>query len=458
MQKTMPVFSPDSFFRAGGFFARALVLLVSVSFMFSCAPRKPDPVITPEPVIPEAPFGPAESMDEFLERRLNEQYSSLDAVFDIPENPLDESYVLISHERPVLTLAQEATSFAGNEQYFAAGLGSRGFRVWSDWPCSGAVLPEAEPVQKLWWDGYSPYICIRGLSPERAVIYDLRDCSKAGEITSEGPLEKVAVSLQGNHVSLVDKGNRLWTGSLKGDFEHVATLRYEPLDMAFTPGEGVLMVADASGWLVLWTLPDYELLDQVQIPGGPFQRARFEGPRLVLEGWENPDLLTVWDIPGARELDGDAGRGRFVLDNRVLYYVPAEKQYIKKVLMQDRDFRVWKDKENLTIRVRDLDGEDRYYCARSGSFLQDGAAPGGMEPVEVDAHGGFTWKGAEYRLADPVMVKEDWVLLARHIPGSGYYLWWTGNMDNLNSREFQGQLPRRDSIRDEIPPDWEEVK
>ncbi len=458
MQKAMQVFSPNSFFRAGGLFVQALMLLFSASFMFSCAPRELDTEMKPEPVIHEVPFGPAETMDEFLEKRLKEQYSPLDAVFNVPDDPLSESRVLISYERPVLTLAQEVTTFAGNEYYFAAGFGTRGFRVWSDWPCSGAVLPGAEPVQKLWWDGYSPYICIGGQSPEKAVVYDLRNCSRAGEITAEGPLEKVAVSLQGNHVSLVDEGKRLWVGSLDGHFDHLATLRYDPLDMVFTPGEGVLMVADASGWLVLWTLPDYELLDHVQIPGGPFGKARFEGPRLVLEGLKNPEYLTVWDIPGARELEGDAGRGRFVLDNRVLYYVPAEKQYIKKVLMQDREFGVWTDKENLTIRIRDLDGENRFYCARSGSSLQDGAAAGGMEPVEVDAHGGFTWKGAEYRLADPVMVKEDWVLLGRHIPGSGYYLWWTGNNDNLNSREFQGELPIRDNIRAEIPPDWEELK
>lgn len=431
-------------------------MLALALFLFSCAQKEPETTLKPEVVSWDEPLGATHTMDQVLEKRLREQHSSLESIFSVPEDPLGRNRVLISHERPTVTLFQGVTAFAGNEKHFAAGFQGGEVRVWSHWPGFRFKLDKAT-IRELWWDGQSPYLILTGQEPREAIVLDLRDGSLATELTSEGPLEKVAVSRLGSHVALLDEGNRLWTGELEGELDQVATLRYDLLDMAFTPGEGVLMAVDTAGWLIMWTLPDYEILDKVQIPGGPFSKARFEGPRLVLQSSENPNSLTVWDVPDSRELPNDTGRGRFVLDNEVLYYVLGEKEYIKKVLMHRKEFRAWADKEDMKIKVRDLDGEDRYYCARSGALVREDTQNNDMEPIEVAREGEFSWGGAEYRLADPILVNEEWVLWARYVPGSGHYVWWSRN-HGLQHREFQGRLPKRENIRAEIPPDWEEVK
>ncbi len=435
----------------------AIFIIMVAAFTAGCAPKTPDPDPRPDPLLTrEKPFGPTMSFEELLDQTLNRQYSSPETIFEPDDPPPHQGLMVINREKPVLTLARSVSSFAGGRDFLAAGFNDGNISIWSGFPCPIVTLPQREPVKKIWWDGQSPYICASGQNMSRAHIYDLGRCAMVGDIAVEGAVEVMAVSPGRGHVALVDQGGRLWTGSLNEELTQRETLRYAPLQVSFTPGEGVLMIADSAGWLILWATSDYEVMEQALIPGGPFGKAQFDGPVLLLRNSESNDFA-AWDIPAGRAIEAWSDRGRFILENEVLYYMLSEEKKIKKMLMSKPEFMVSVDSQKMILEILDLDGQTRYYNARSGNEIDKPLELEISDRVETSVLGDFTWAGARYSLADPVLVTDKWALWSRFISGHGHYLWWSVN-PGMKIKDYEGELPHRFNIRSEIPPDWTVLK
>ncbi len=439
--------------------AGRLCFAVSALLVMSCAPKQPEAPVRPDPVIThEKPFGPTVSMQELLDQTYSRQYSPLDSVFDISGSIYHHNLILITHEKPVLTLERGVTAYAAHDKFLAAGYADGNIRIWSDYPCPMLALPGREPVRGLWQDADYPYLSAAGDNdPTRVSIYDLNRCARVADIQTEAVVVNTSVSATGSYLALVDEGGRLWTGSLRGNLEQQATLRFAPLNMLFSPREGVLMLVDEAGWLLIWTTPDFSLLEQNLIPGGPFEKAVFVGPELILHGKKEDSKAVAWNIPESKIIESGHKYGTFELENEVLYYTSDNRQYVKKVHLGGPVFRVMADHDEMVFRVLDLDGEIRHYDAVTGFETQGGFSANQAEPVKVPLSGNFTWAGVDYTLADPVVTSEQWVLWSRHIPERGYFLWWSPNT-GLNSMDFKGRLPVRDNIRVEIPPAWVDLK
>lgn len=436
----------------------AFALLLTCMGISACAPKSADRSKTLEPILTrDKPFGPSMTFAELLRESLDRQYSDISSIFTVPEDPANQEMLLINREKPRLILARGVTAYVGGQDYLAAGFSNGNIRIWSDWPCPMLTLPAQETVHKLWWNNSTPFLSASGPDSSQISIYDLRQCARVGDMEAKSAVFQFAVSPGGKHVACVDAGRRLWSGDYGGLRKQQATLRYDPLDLAFSPESGLLMAADQAGWLILWTVPDYQLLDQVFISEGPFDRARFDHHRLIFQKGKTPPESTLWNIPRSRLIQGETEQGRFILEHKVLYYVLPEPKWVKKVLMSPPKPQVTVDPEYGIFQILDLDGEIRYYLARSGEHIQDPPVDLHTQPVQISSRGSFSWGQNEYALADAVLVGKSWALWSRHIPGQGHYLWWAPHQ-KLSPREFADQLPSRTNIRAEIPPQWVDVE
>jgi hypothetical protein len=349
------------------------------------------------------------------------------------------------------------TAYAGGADYLAAGYANGDIRVWSKWACPSVTLPRKEAVHNIWWNGFSPFIAACGQYQQQISVYDLRSCSRTADVPIKGPVKEFAVSPQGAHLACVDAGRRVWTGTIHGLNQEQATLRYKILDLVFTPGAGLFMAADRMGWLILWSLPDYEVWDQMRIPGGPFERGYFEQDRLILYPENKNAKPFAWDIPAGSKTQMYADQARFILKNNVLYSLCSKPRWVKKAILSDAGLQAFIDPDRGIIQVLDLDGEERYYQAGTGMQIPAPKQGRKLKPVPITAQGKFVWNDVKFRLADPVLVQDHWALWARYVSDQGYYLWWTENAD-VPTKEYDLKLPRRQNIRAEIPAEWIEIK
>ncbi len=440
------------------FLLQGWLLIACCVLIWSCAPKvedaKPPEEVTPARVLDE-PDLPEMTLQELLEQKFSSQYSSLASVFDLPADPLRQGLIMLSHEKPVLTLAREVSAYNSGSQALAVGSAGGDIQIYSPWPCHSISLPGQEAAREIFWNGEAPFLCAIGHDRQELTVFDLQKCVQAGQITTKGPVQNAAVSPDGQHLAVVDEGRRLWTGKVQGDLELQATLRFDVLDITFTPESGLLMAADSAGWLIIWHLPDYEVLEQKRVSGGPFQQAEFAGAVLNFRGADNPEADVAWDIIRARKLEPEHNES-FMLEDETLYYVWPEKQYVKKAILSSADLQVLVDPELMVFKVADLDGESRFYDARSGEPVESAVDTAKMSAVQVSGGGEFSWAETDYQLADAVKSSADWTLWARYIPDKGHYLWWTAG-GGQKAIEFGGQLPHRSNIRKEIPADWRDL-
>ncbi len=434
---------------------KSIAVILIILLFHGCAPKAPE--ITPEPVTTEkTPYGPVQPMKELLSSSYAQQYSPVQSVFEPRREPDYSKMILLSRERPEIILADDVTAYALQGDVLAAGFSGGHVRIWSGWPCAGFDYSSDDPVQNIWMGGYSPFVAVSSGNQQEISIFDLRSCTLRKEITTQGPVQNITVSSDASRIALVDEGRRLWTGSPGQTLEHRETLRYNPLAMSFTPKGGVLMVVDEAGWLVKWTVPEYEMLESFLIPDGPFEVARFKGSSLVLDKRGNPGSAVVWNIP-AGQLDADnTARGEYLLENKVLYYILHHEELVKRVFMSAPELQVQIDPEKMAVKVRDLDGRQRYFNARTGEEIEEFESYAGFKDIQVQPTGVFSWADTDYSLADPVMSSKDSTLWSRYIPDQGHYLWWTADRDR-QSGTFQQRLPLRRNIRAEIPPDWVDI-
>lgn len=452
-------------------------LLLLLALLSACAPLHEPKVPGPEPVhvlTPERPFGPGMSLKAFLGQALERQYPAQLQAFAQPER-IGEYFVELAHESVLVHLAAGVRSYAAGAAGLAAGFDTGDILIWSDWPCPALTLPEAGPVDLLAWDGVSAFL---GASNDRRGVldvYDLRLCAHIGTVPGEGAPAVAALSPSGAWVALVDQKRRLLAGPVDGTPRQAGVLRFQPLTLVFSPREGLLFSVDQAGWLLHWRLPELEVLEQMLIPGGPFQRAIFDGQRLLLEpvprpaetaGPEDERGLAIWDVPSSAMVALDDGSvlgfalEGFALEGGLLTYRTADRRWIRKMRLGRPQPKVWASPSTARLRLRDVDGLIRCYSAKDGLSVEAGQCRADdWEELDVSLSGRFHWGNAGYALADPVVVRGGLVLYSRSLSEDRFFLWWGEPEEggfpapDLDS-ERTGLLPVRQSLRMEIPPFW----
>lgn len=365
----------------------------------------------------------------------------------------------------------------------AAGLQNGDIRIWSSWPCPLLTLPRETPVSLLAWDGSGPYLGAVGeISKDELHIFDLRHCAHVATVSSERALRAAALSSSLTWVALVDAGRRLHAGSPEKPLEYLGTLRYPPLAVQFSPREGLLQIVDQAGWLLIWTLPGLDLLDQKRIPGGPFEAAMFHDGRLALRVVERDEdfqqlsefppgeRTVVWDVPEGRMFSGDVftdsqsvdSDGPFILleqldlESGILIFRTQDEHWLRKLHFGSPQMEVQVAPDAGLLRIRDIDHVHRWYSLRDGSLTAPPEpAPAELRPLPVDVDATVRWRGQEYVFADPVLARDGYLLLARHVPDKRFFLWWVAmESDFTGSLPGNGLLPIRESLRPDLPPRW----
>jgi hypothetical protein len=519
--------------------APGMALLIAMTILLSaaCVPRVAQPP-KPAPLLTEqAPFGPSMALAEMLEQSLRTQYRPPSIDLPVPEQTADSASTLrqrsgdyfmeLSRESVTLHLTSNVTAFAlgpstsSNREAqirermtdipdarLAVGHTNGDIHVWSSWPCASLTLPTAAPVTLLTWDGVGPFLGAGNAQSGELHVFDLRHCARVGTVPGQRPLRVAALSSSLTWAAVTDSGQRLFLGPVSEVFSnlssdspaleqapmrHVGTLRFPPLALAFSPREGLLQSVDRAGWLLVWTLPELAMLEQVRIPGGPFKAALFHGGHLVLrpdadeqeyppsEHDESTRKPVIWDIPNsravaaeeivtfrdARPMNQDAPWDllfffeQFKLDASLLTFRTAQEHWLRKLHFGTPRFSVHAAADDGLLRVTEPDLTQRWYHAATGRPAKTpNPEPTRLTPLAVAPDGTVAWSGRTYALADPVQAKDGYVLLARHVPEHRFFLWWIPIekartfMSSWSLPDETDLLPVRDSLLQDSQPTW----
>ena len=518
-------------------YGMALFIGVLLLLSAACAPRGAQPP-KPAPLLTEqTPFGPSITLAEMLEQSLRTQYRPPNIDFPVPEQMPDSSsdprhrsgdyFMEMSREPVTLHVASDVTAFvlgpsaasdgamqAGEgmadipEAGLAVGHANGDIHIWSAWPCASLTLPTKAPVTLLTWDGLGPFLGAGNAQGGELHVFDLRHCARVGTVPGQRPLRVAALSASLTWAAVTDSGQRLFVGPVgelfsnpsnaspvleQDPMRHVGTLRFPPLALAFSPREGLLQSVDRAGWLLLWTLPELNLLEQVRIPGGPFDLALFHGSRLALrparDDQENPPSAheasrrepVIWDIPNSRAVAAEeilSSRAetstnqcisldmlqffeRFSLDAGLLSFRTPREHWLRKLHFGTPRFSVHAAEDVGLLRVTEPDQTQRWYQAATGRPTDAPEnEPTRLTPLAVAPNGTVSWSGRTYALADPIQAKDGYVLLARHVPEHRFFLWWIPmeeartSLDSWNVPDETDLLPVRGSLLQNSPPTW----
>jgi len=457
-----------------------------VAGLAACAKAPSPSASRPEPLLSqEQPFGPSSTLDEYVRRLLASQYPLPRVEYPIPEASSPHFMELV-HEPVHLHLASTVSSHVlgadKGDHSLAVGLLNGDIRVWSRWPCPTLTLPDQMSASVLAWDGQSPFLGAGNTRDGKLHVYDLRHCARLASLPGIGEsarnarstgLRAAAISPSSGWVALVDGGQGLHAGPLRGPWEHVASFRFPPLALAFSPREGVLHGVDQAGWLILWTVPDLRELERVLIPGGPFEAALFHGQFLSLKAMvAKPSLpgraqspVITWDIPEGRLAGQDALQQTLDLftglaqDDGLLSLRTPEKHWVRKLHLGPARLAAHVSPALNLLRITEPDRALHWYDAASGLPVDaPETEPGDLRSLPVQANGMLQWRGAAYFLADPVLHRDHHLLLARHSPDGRYFLWWKGiDQDWTGALPPKPGLPVRTGLLQERPADWIEM-
>jgi hypothetical protein len=399
------------------------------------------------------PFGPRLPLKDLLQRTLREQYYAPMNLYSLPPEGFAKTfYIQLRPEEAVLHLAKNVSRFVADPNGLAVGMSNGAIYLWSKWPCPSVTLPGKGHVGLLAWASGSPYLAASPEGRDGVFLFDIRQCVRVALWSPERRFKHIAVSSKGAWLGAVDEGHTLWLGKTPETPTDIARLRYGVLDLAFTPQEGVLMAVDEGGWITLWATHEKRLLEQFQVPGGPFRQARFEGARLSLTSREG--TVQTWDLRRRVAVTPEKEAERFYLSDGVLRYRTWSKYLMKKIHLGGPSLRVWHSPSLGVVRVKDIDGKERYYSATAGR-QSSVVETKDWRPVVMDDEYGFSLGEERFQLADPVFQKEHLRLYCRYVPQAGFFLWWKERTRPGDFNPFPNRLPARRNLKEDAPLTWE---
>lgn len=422
------------------------------------ADPRPAAQAPPPPGQPPTEAAPAfkGSLKDFLAHTLKTQYVSALNLYTPPPAGLEKDFfVQLNQEPAVLHLGKGVKAFAAGENGLAMGFASGLIQTFGPASCPGVQIPGTSGVSLLSWHPDSPLLAAANEEKKDLFVFDLRQCAQVAERSFNATVTRMAVSPRGSWLAVTDQVHTLWVGPAGGGpLTKVSSLRYETIGLSFTPQEGLLLAVDQAGWITIWAPMTKALVDKVQVPFGPFARAEFSERFVTLFPDEGPPVR--WDIPAKKVAAAEREASPFLLQNEVLLYRTFSNRLVKKMHMRAPSFEVAHSPGRKIIRVRDLDGQTRFY-GLDGQPTAGGEAPD-YEPVATDPEGRFQVKGRQYVLADRIFQKEHVQLNCRLIPGQGSFLWWTAAPRPQEFNPRPDFLPLRRTLSPDESVTWTPIE
>ncbi|NDV27140.1 WD40 repeat domain-containing protein [Desulfovibrio sp. JC010] len=443
---------------------KSIILVLSASILIASGCTK-----QPSPVSDEPSLVTDESLDVsmlvgqeplslagFVEYAASQQYSSLDSIYNRPPDDMSGNYyVQLSKSNEVVNLAEDVTTFVHEGNILAAGFKNGVVRMYGSRGCA-AVQAVSEPVNSVSWFPESDFVAVSSGEGRAVEIFNVKQCARVRVHNVNSTVDIFALSPRGSWLALVDKARRLWVGPAAGKLRRIDRFTYKPLSLTFSNEEGILMGVDATGKMVMWSpLKLTRIFDQ-KIKGGPFKSVKAEGARLNIV--TEKDERFQWDVSQRIKSPYYEQKDGFFLKNGVLFYRSPRKSFSKKVSFKPASFAVERSPLGKVYRVRDIDGEFRYYSSLSGVPLKEEYDFADWKKVKLDRNYGFSERGRDFVLAVPIAQREFQRLYCRYIPSKGYYLWWQKVARPDDYFKFRGMLPRRKGIAADSPLEWESLE
>ncbi|WP_319763662.1 WD40 repeat domain-containing protein [Maridesulfovibrio sp.] len=396
------------------------------------------------------------SLAGFVEYSASQQYSSLDSIYNRPPEDLSGNYfVRLSKSNEIVNLAENVTTFVQNGNILASGFKNGVVRMYGGRGCT-AVQAAAKPVNAVSWFSGSNLLAVSSGTNKVVEVFDVNQCARVRVHDVNSTVDMFSLSPRGSWLALIDKARRLWVGPATGKLRKIDRFPYQPLSLSFSNEEGILMGVDATGKMVMWSpLKLTRIFDQ-KIKGGPFKSAHADGPRLNIV--TEKDERFQWDVSSRSKAPYHEQEYGFFLKNGVLFYLSPRKTFSKKVFFKPVSLSVERSPSGKAYRVKDIDGEFRFYSSISGNSLNESPDLADWEKVKLGRNYSFSERGREFSLAVPIAQREFQRLYCRYIPSKGYYLWWEKMLRPDDYFRFRGKLPRRVGIAAESPLDWEPLE
>ncbi len=318
--------------------------------------------------------GTTKSLKKYVSKLLSSEYVSASKLYEPPFEGLeDKLYVSVKREKAVPIIAGGVSSFAGNEEGLAAALYDGTVRIWSQYPCSKVRLPGGGGAGKVGYGPGSHTLVATDSAGNRLYVYDLKQCTRIpGDIPVEhGPVRMMSVSRTGEWLGLIDSFNALLCGPVSGPLQEISILEGTPLYLGYTPGQGVLVAVEASGSIIKWGMKNHSRLDSDLVSGGPFVSAKMAGYVVCLSRDDGKEVY--WDLRKravVKKTEALKQEPSWIYEQKgsLVYSTGVDRWKISEHLGRPMFIVSHSVKEKL-LRVRDLDGETRYYSTLDGKKI-----------------------------------------------------------------------------------------
>ncbi|WP_291330086.1 WD40 repeat domain-containing protein [Desulfovibrio sp. UCD-KL4C] len=401
--------------------------------------------------------GTAGSLKKYVSKLLGEKYVSAGKLYAAPFEGLeDKFYISVTREKAIPIIAGGVSSYAGNEEGLAAALYDGSIRLWSNYLCKEVKLPSGKGAKLVAYAPESPVLAATDSDGDNLFIYDLKTCTRIpGDIPIEhGPVKMMAISRTGDWLGLIDSFNTLLCGPSSGPLKEVSMLEGTPLFIGYTPGQGILVVVEASGKIVLWGMKNLSSINSDEAPGGPFTSVRMSGYVVCLRRDDGKEIY--WDLRKrslVKKSDAIKESPAWVYekDGALVYSTGVDRWKVAEHFGMPMFIVSYSAKEKL-IRVRDLDSKTRYYSTLDGKEFSEIKTSDWK--LVSPKNGIYKASKKSFRFFDSVCQKGIQRLYCRYIDGKGFYLWWRQAVDVADLNPHPMELPIRECILADQPAVW----
>lgn len=417
-----------------------------------------------------------ESLASLLHRASRLETFDVSTLYD-PPAPQEHGrgFRLLGHGRVTLNLVHNATAFDASgvdaaKGGLAVGRADGSLQVFGPLACprlrppdvpadedggddeSGELL-DAGAVTMVAYGSGSRYLAAVHTGLPGVSLFDLEDCDLDRRLDVHGVVS-MAMSESGGWLALAAADGRVLAGPPGGKLAPVPLSLPSMLGVGFGPEGGVLYAVARSGETVVWDLVHGQELARFKPRGGPFVSVRFQGRFMGLVG--DNGRLTALDLVAREQVPYTRQLARFFIQDDTLRYRTFSPILRTRRWEGTPALSAWHSPALGMVRVRDLDAAERCHDAATGLPRPCVTAPD-WQPLDLTQFGGFFLGEAGYRLADVVHWWDHDVLLSRHVPGQGWFLWWVRAERMKEYSPLPGYLPQRESIRSDHPAVWAPV-
>ncbi|WP_031482606.1 WD40 repeat domain-containing protein [Maridesulfovibrio frigidus] len=396
------------------------------------------------------------TLTELVQYSAEQQYSSLDSIYNRPPDDMTRSYyVQLSESNEIVHLDEHVTNLVQKGDVLASGHQNGLIRIYGGSGCS-AVQTASDPVTGISWFPKSSILAATSGNNAFVEVFRVDTCSRVVAADVNSTIEKFSISPKGSWLAMIDNARRLWVGPPSGPFNQIFRFMHEPLMLSFSDEEGLLMAVDVTGDLNMWSPLKRTKIFNNKIQGGPFEFVKADGPYLDMTT-ESGDRFR-WDVGQRRRSAYHENINNFYLKNGVVSYRSPRKRLSRKVFFNPVSIEVFRSASAKAYRVNDIDGEMRYYSSVTGEPLEGVQDLADWKKVTIGRDFTFSERGRPFVLAEPIAQREFQRLYCRFIPSKGYFLWWdkvTRPDDYFKSR---GMLPRRLGLSGQSPLKWEPLE